>query len=132
MDEFLYYSTLLIGTQMIERWGEIESTLEGNVYFHDPSFNKFDWDVNFDIRIIKGLSFDIGANISLIHDQLYIAKGDRSLDEILLRRTQLKTDWTYDVRFGFSYLFGSPYDNIVNSRFGGGRGRGGGRNGGRR
>ncbi len=121
--EMLYYSTLSVGMEIIERWGEMESTLEGKLYFHDTSFNKLDWDSSIDIRLFKGLSLDINARISLIHDQLYIAKGDISIDEILLRRTQLKTNWSYDTWIGFSYLFGSQYNNVVNSRFGGGGGR---------
>lgn len=125
--EFLYYSTFSIGAEIIDRWGELESTLEGKLYFHDTSFNKLDWETRVDFRIFQGFSLDFGARLSLIHDQLYIAKGDRPIDEILLRRTQLKTNWSYDTWFGFSYLFGSPYNNIVNSRFGdAGRGGGGG------
>ncbi|MFC1553327.1 hypothetical protein ACFL7D_01725 [candidate division KSB1 bacterium] len=123
--ENLFYSTLSVGTQIIERWGNIRSTIEGSIYTHDAEVNKLEWDTNFDIRITRGLSFDLGFQASLIHDQLYIAKGDRSIDEILLRRTQLKTDWSYDVRAGISYTFGSQYNNIVNPRFGSNR-RGGG------
>jgi len=125
--EKLFYSTLSIGTQIIERWGDVRSTIEGSIYTHDAEINKLEWDTNFDIRISQGLSFNCNFQASLIHDQLYIAKGDRSVDEILLRRTQLKTDWSYDVRVGISYTFGSQYNNIVNPRFGasGRRGYGG-------
>ncbi|MFC1556796.1 hypothetical protein ACFL6I_22300 [candidate division KSB1 bacterium] len=126
LQENLFYSTLSIGTEMIERWGEFESNLEGKLFLHDTSFNKLDWNTRFDIRIIRGLSLDLFGQVSLIHDQLYVAKGGSSIDEILLRRTQLKTNWSYDTRIGISYLFGSPFNNIVNSRFGGVGGRGGG------
>jgi len=118
ISEKLFYSTLSIGTQIIERWGDVRSTIEGCIYTHDAEINKLEWDTDFDIRISQGLSFNCNFQASLIHDQLYIAIGDRSVDEILLRRTQLKTDWSYDVRVGLSYTFGSQYNNIVNPRFG--------------
>ncbi len=125
-EENLFYSTLSVGTEVIERWGQIDSNIEGKLYFHDTAFNKLDWNTRIDIRIFKGLSFNIFGRISLIHDQLYIGIGDAEIDEILLRQTQLKTNWSYNTRFGFSYLFGSPYNNVVNSRFDGvgGNGRG--------
>ncbi|MCP4727584.1 MAG: hypothetical protein GY863_21270 [bacterium] len=122
--EDLYYSTFSIGTEVIERWGQIDSTIEGKLYFHDTEFNKLDWNTRIDIRIFRGLSFNIFGRVSLIHDQLYISKGDAEIDEILLKQTQLLTSWSYNTRFGFSYLFGSPYNNVVNSRFDGVGGNG--------
>lgn len=52
------------------------------------------------------------------HDQLNLPKGDASLDEILLRRRELATDYDYHISIGLSYTFGSVYSNVVNPRFG--------------
>jgi len=116
--ETLFYSSLSVSGQIIERWGDVRTTLEGNVYFHDPGVNKLEWDTNFDIRISRGLSINCGFEASLIHDQLYISKEDIPVEEILLQRKQLQTNWSYDFRIGLSYIFGSQYNNIVNPRFG--------------
>ena len=40
-------------------------------------------------------------------------------EEVLLRRRQLETSFTYFVSAGFTYRFGSIFNNIVNPRFGG-------------
>ena len=47
-----------------------------------------------------------------------LRKGDASLDEVLLRRTELATDFEYSMSLGLSYTFGSVYSNVVNPRFG--------------
>ena len=53
-----------------------------------------------------------------IRDQLYLPAGSASTAEILLRQRQLETSYNYFVSFGFSYQFGSIFNNIVNPRFG--------------
>ena len=51
-----------------------------------------------------------------------------TIDELLLRRTELATEFNYSLSVGFSYTFGSVYSNVVNPRFGGGFGGPGGGN----
>ena len=41
-----------------------------------------------------------------------------SLEDVLLRRKMQKTDYSYYTSFGFTYTFGSIYNNVVNPRFG--------------
>jgi len=72
----------------------------------------------FDLRLAKGLSFNIGAGVSLIHDQFSLEKGGSTLEEMLLRRKEIATQYTYNTTFGFTFTFGSIYNNAVNPRFG--------------
>ena len=64
----------------------------------------------------------MNASGSLIRNQLYLPKKDLTDEEILLQRRQLATDSRYRVSFGFSYTFGSIFNNVVNPRFDGARG----------
>jgi hypothetical protein len=64
------------------------------------------------------LSLSISGGFEAIHDQLSLRKGDRTLDEILLNRSELATNFEYRASIGFSYTFGSVYSNVVNPRFG--------------
>ncbi|HKL67340.1 MAG TPA: hypothetical protein VJ877_05560, partial [Bacteroidales bacterium] len=73
-------------------------------------------------RVAKGLRINLGGNYSFIHNQISLVKGGASSEEILLRRKELKTNYSYFANFGFSYTFGSIYNNVVNPRFGGGGG----------
>jgi hypothetical protein len=53
----------------------------------------------------------------VIHDQLYLAKGDLTREEVLLRQTQLATGYRARLYAGVSYTFGSVFNNVVNPRF---------------
>ena len=79
-----------------ERWGETNASIEGSHYLHDPSKNRLEVSGNIHLRIVKGLSLNLSSGLELIHDQLYLPKGDASLEEVLLRQRQLAT--TYEFR----------------------------------
>jgi hypothetical protein len=69
-------------------------------------------------RLVRGLNLDVFGSYARIHDQLSLSKGDATLDEILLRRRELATDYDYSISVGISYTFGSVFSNVVNPRFG--------------
>jgi hypothetical protein len=54
----------------------------------------------------------------MMHDQLALVKGGATREEILLKRKELASTYTYFTYFGLSYTFGSIYNNVVNPRFG--------------
>jgi hypothetical protein len=58
------------------------------------------------------------GGLSVIHDQLSLPKGEVEIEDLLLRRRQLETQYSYWFMVGFEYAFGSIYNNIVNPRFG--------------
>jgi len=70
------------------------------------------------LRIVKGLSFNISTGVSVIHDQLNLVKGEATPEQVLTRQKELVTQYSYYTSFGFSYTFGSIYNNVVNPRFG--------------
>ncbi|MEO7823036.1 MAG: hypothetical protein ABIS15_05470, partial [Gemmatimonadaceae bacterium] len=75
-----------------------------------------------DLRLFKGLSLFFFGQGSIIRDQLYLRRGNLSDTERLLRLRQLATSYSYFANVGLSYSFGSIFNNIVNSRFGGSSG----------
>jgi hypothetical protein len=72
-----------------------------------------------DVRIFKGLSFNIYGDYSRIRDQINLKKGEASTEDVLLRLRQLQSGYSYYSGFGLSYSFGSIFNSIVNPRFGG-------------
>ena len=72
---------------------------------------------NLDFRVFRGLSLGIHASVSFIRDQLYLPKAGATDQEILLNLRQLATSYSYYSAIGFSYTFGSIYNNVVNPRF---------------
>jgi len=117
MKENLSGVSLRLSQNIYERWGNIWSSIEGNVYFHDIDVNKLEWNGGFNYRIFAGLSLELRSEVSLVHDQLFLPTEGSSPEEVLLKIHELKTDWTYEISFGFNYRFGSKFDNVVNPRF---------------
>jgi hypothetical protein len=68
------------------------------------------------IKIAKGLTFDLHGGYSFIHDQVSLRKGDASVEDILLNRKELSTTYQYGTSVGITYRFGSIYNNVVNPR----------------
>lgn len=107
----------VMSLDLIQPWGQAEFELEAQSYLDDFSQNRVGVSGELETRITRGLSFEAEARYSRVRDQLSLARGDASDDEILLELRQLATDFTFDVRFGLSYTFGSIFSSVVNPRF---------------
>lgn len=100
-------------------WGAVSASLEAANYLDDFSKRRLVLFNSLDLRVFKGLSINLFSSASLVRDQLYLAKGALTDEDILLRRTQLATSYRYFGSVGFSYTFGSVLNNVVNTRFDG-------------
>ena len=98
-------------------WGDSRIRASFSTFLNDFSKNSASVFGNLSFRVIRGLSINLNASTSLIRDQLYLAKEELTDEEILLERRQLATDSRYRVSLGFSYTFGSIFNNVVNPRF---------------
>ncbi len=119
IEQVLPQHILNAGYEVVQPWGEIEIGVNASQYLHAPSRHSFQFDSEFEIRITRGLSVEIGGFLEIIHDQINLPKGDADLDDVLLRRRQLETNYEAGISFGLSYRFGSLLNNVVNPRFGG-------------
>jgi hypothetical protein len=118
MEENLWEHDLSIAYRVIQKWGSIDVDLGYSNYLHDWSKNNLNFGGEISLRIAKGLSLNLYGSYSIIHDQLSLVKGGVSTEEILLQIKELETSYSYYCSFGFSYTFGSIYNNVVNPRFG--------------
>jgi len=116
--ESLISEALSLSLDFVEPWGNAGLSMEFSHYFHDFSKNRFSFFGDLTLRVFKGLSVDFFGSFSALHDQVSLRKGDASLDEVLLRRRELASDYRYVVSIGLSYSFGSVFSNVVNPRFG--------------
>lgn len=98
-------------------WGSSDVSFQTTVYLHDPARHRLEVDGGLDIRLFKGFSLNVDGSASRIRDQLYLRAGGATDEEILLRRRQLATGYRYQFSMGFSYTFGSIFNNVVNTRF---------------
>lgn len=116
--ESLWSHSLSASYEVVQKWGNINLSLEYSNYLHDWSKNNLSAMLYLDLRIAKGLTVSFVGSGSMVHDQLGLVKGDRTLDEVLLQKKEQATQFQYFTSFGFTYTFGSIYNNVVNPRFG--------------
>lgn len=114
--EDLWRSSLSLNLRMRQPWGNVFAGLTGSHYFHDLGKNRVELDVNTNLRIYKGLNLRLGGAFELIRDQLSLAKGDASLEDILLQQKQIAKGFESSMYVGVSYTFGSIFNNVVNTR----------------
>lgn len=118
-EQLLPEHILNAGYEVIQPWGEVDIGINASQYLHDLSRHSVQFNGSIDVRVTQGLSIEVGGSLELIHNQLNLPKGDADLEEVLLRRRQLETNYEAGLSFGFRYRFGSIFNNVVNTRFGG-------------
>jgi len=117
--EGLWGENFSIELELKEKWGTISTEFDAFHYFNDLKKNHLSVYSDLSIHLFKGLSLNIYGSFQRIRDRLSLVKGDASLEEVLLRRTQLDTNYSYYSSIGLSYTFGSIYSNVVNPRLNG-------------
>ncbi len=115
--EFLGRINLLMTNSYVLKWGNVSSKIGYKSYLHDPHLYSINFGGGADIRLLKGLNFNIFGSYTVTHDQINIAAGDLSLEQILLRQKQLQSGYNYYMGVGLNYSIGSIYNTIVNPRF---------------
>lgn len=100
-----------------QRWGNLQVGYRVRNYLHDFSFWTTGLSVSTEVRVTGNFSFFVRAEGNYVKDQIYIALGDFTEQDILSGRVTLPSSYTIDTRFGFNYRFGSNLNNFVNQRF---------------
>lgn len=116
--EILYYHSLGVAFQYIEKWGSLSVSVSGSQYLHDLTKNSVDVSGSVSVRIFKGMSIGMSGGFTFLHDQIALPKEGASTQDILLRIKQLQTTFSYWNNININYTFGSIYNNVVNPRFG--------------
>lgn len=119
--ETLFSENLSLSFDFTQKWGSLFLSVDASNYFHDFSKNHLSVYGNVSWKIFKGLSFHMYSSFDLTHDQLSLPKSGASEEEILLQQKELASRYNYYMGMGFSYQFGSIFNNCVNPRFGSNR-----------
>jgi len=123
MYETLGGHQLTVSYNATQPWGSAHVQVDGSQYFHDPGLYSVEVSGGFNLRIFRGLSFNVGGSWEWIRDQIYLPAASEDLADVLLQRQQLATDYSFNLNFGLNFRFGSTFNNVVNPRLGGGSGR---------
>jgi hypothetical protein len=119
MSDVLPLHSLGLRLDARQPWGQVSGGISGSQFLARSNKYRLDASANLELRVKKGLSLNVGGSSSLVRDQIYLPRGEATLEEILVRQRQLATSYQYQVFLGVSYTFGSIYNNVVNPRFGG-------------
>lgn len=98
-------------------FGSINTSLEGSAFLDDPSQHRLELSGRLDVRIVRGLSFEVRGRVLRTKDQIFLPREDIPDEEVLLRRRELGTEYRYFASLSLSYSFGSIFNNVVNPRF---------------
>ena len=113
---------LEIASAFQQPWGALNVSLQGSNYLDNFEQHRLELFSRMEIRLFRGLSLEIQGSAARIKDQIYEPKENIPDEDILLRRRELGTDYQVSLEIGFSYTFGSVFNNVVNPRMSGGGG----------
>jgi len=117
LSEVRPHNAAMASLTLKQPWGSVSTSVEGSAYLDDFKKQSAVLFNNLDVRLFKGFSLNTYVGISLIRDQIYLAKGALSDEDILVSRRQLASSYSYFGGIGISYSFGSIFNNVVNPRF---------------
>ncbi|HEU5208403.1 MAG TPA: hypothetical protein VFU06_03245 [Longimicrobiales bacterium] len=117
LQQTLLRHTLTAAAGVTQPWGDVQLSVEALQYLHDLSRRRLVASIGTEVNLFRGLSLDVGGDFSWIADQISLRKRELSEEEILLRGGRLATDFSYEMRIGLSYSFGSRSNRAVNPRF---------------
>ncbi len=116
LEEGLYRHMLDIDLRMRRPWGSVFAGISGSNYLDDWSKNRVSFNGNLSFRVFKGLSVQFGGNYEIINDQISLAKGEATLEDIALSVRQAATNFESGMNVGINYTFGALYNNVINTR----------------
>lgn len=117
LEETVGRQAVEISISQRQPWGSFFANLEGGHYLHDPSKYRITTGGRLSFRIVRGLDLRLDGRVSWIRDQLYLPLEGATDEEILLQRRDLASSFDWNLGMGFSFQFGSIYNNVVNNRF---------------
>jgi hypothetical protein len=131
-DTTIYYKTaetyfkhqLDVALGLRQPWGSASVSVTGTQFWNDARNPNVDFYESLSVRLFRGLSANAWGGYSFVRSQRYLSAAGATPDEVLLQLRQLRTSYQYWGGFGFSYTFGSVYNNVVNPRFGSSSGGG--------
>lgn len=115
-EETRYEQMLEIRFNQRQPWGSAWFGTSGTQFLHDTDLYRVSLWAGASVRVVRGLSVNVSGNVSWVRDQIFLSAAGATDEEALLRLQQRPTDFDYGMEIGFSYQFGSIYNNVVNNR----------------
>ncbi|MBK7442070.1 MAG: hypothetical protein IPL12_17650 [Bacteroidetes bacterium] len=118
--ELLLNSIFDVTLTQIKPWGNMSGTFTAANFLNHPKAFRLDFVGSMNIKLATGLFFNVSGNVSLINNQLSIAKIALTPEQIVLHQKEILSNYSYGVNIGITYVFGARFNNVVNPRYEGG------------
>jgi len=120
--QVLVQNQLSVTANFRQPWGNARTRISIESFVTDFEQSMFDlYNISMgselSVRVAKGLSFNVGGEVKWVKDQIWLPLETSEDEEVLVGSKALPTDIEFELQFGFSYRFGSIYNNVVNPRF---------------
>ncbi|WP_298367446.1 hypothetical protein [uncultured Lutibacter sp.] len=116
-EEFLWEQSAELSGSVQQKWGSVNGSIMYDSYLNDSSLNAFNFRLSTNFRITSGLTFNISGDYAITKNQINLAGGDLSLDELLLSQKQVNSGYNFYTRVGLNFSFGSMFSSVINPRF---------------
>ncbi|MET7030668.1 hypothetical protein [Sediminicola luteus] len=114
--ESIFSHSIDVGLRFRQPWGNVFTRVTASTFLNEWSKNRLEIDSYLSVRILKGLSVRFSGDLKLIQDQINLPAGSASLEDVLLQQKQIATNFEVGFGVGISYIFGSAFNNIINTR----------------
>ena len=118
LQETRLFQSLNVTFDQREPWGTLQGRFALEQFLPETRHYRMEFNGDVNIRIIRGLSLSLEGGASRIRDQFNLPKRGATQEEVLLRLRRLQSGYEYNFDIGFTYTFGSIFNNVVNPRFG--------------
>jgi hypothetical protein len=119
-EEAILAQSLSLGVGFTQPWGTAYGSVEAGHQIDDLDKHHASVFGGLNLRLSRGLSLTFTGSYSRVHDRISVAAiAGSTPEDVLLRRRQLQTDYTYSTSIGLTYRFGSIFNNVVNPRLDG-------------
>lgn len=106
----------ILATESRQTWGNIDGSMRYTRFLHNSGTYSLSFNGRTNIRLTRGLSLELRGDAARVNDQLFLARGNASDDEVLTRQRALATSFRLSGSIGINFTFGSIYNSIVNPR----------------
>lgn len=114
----LFDQSLTLSATVKQPWGSVNASVQGANFLYDFKKNHLTFFGGTQLNLYRGLSLQFQGSLTLQHDQLFLSDQGNTPQQIILQQHALASSFSYFTFFGFSFNFGSIFNNIVNSHFG--------------
>ena len=116
LNERLIDHSIQLDLRFTRPWGTARAGIEGVHYLNKMDHYRIESYGRVSLRLFKEFSIYCAGSFDRLNDQFDLVRGDTTLDQLLLQRRNLATDFEFNADIGLSYTFGSIFNNVVNTR----------------